>query len=234
MSSICIIPARGGSKRLPGKNLHPLGGKPLLSHTIDAAVDSGCFDEVVVSSDDKDILALAQTHGVGIDVRSPEMAADTIRAVEVVYEFLERKLPGNNWDTVAMCLPTCPFRIKEDVKAAMDIFHGNKDRCPRLVGVKHAGSPQLALRALENHVAEMREPEAYRKTTRSQDMDTYYVPNGSIYVSTVENYMEARTFFGNPLLYHVMPDERSFDIDYEYQMVIAESMMGYLKAKANG
>ena len=231
MSTICIIPARGGSKRLPGKNLMDLGGKPLLAHTVDAAVESGCFDEVCVSSEDKDILALAERHGVAVDVRPPAMAGDTIRAVEVVQEFLDRRLANGGWDNVAMCLPTCPFRTSGDVAAAMDIFHRGKDRCPRLVGVKHAGGPQLALRDVGDDLVEMREPEAYGKTTRSQDMDTFYVPNGSIYVSTVINYLSEKTFFGNPMLHYVMPDERSFDIDYEYQMFIARAMIRYLNGE---
>lgn len=229
MSCVCIIPARGGSKRLPRKNLRLLAGKPLLQYTIEAADRSGCFDDIFVSSDDEKILALARGCGVQTDVRSPEMSGDRVKAVEVVDEFLRRKLADSGWNEVGMCLPTCPLRSSEDVRRAVEIFRSNKDACPRLLGVCESDRPQLALKPTAGHLAEMREQEAYERTTRSQDMPRYYLPNGSIYLSTMEQYLETKTFFGNPTLYYAMAPERSFDIDYEYQFHLAQCMLEYLK-----
>lgn len=229
-NAVCIIPARGGSKRLPGKNLRPLCGKPLIAYTVEAAVHSGCFRHVFVSSDDADILAAGERYGALTDVRSPEMSADTVKAVEVVAEFLARMQPRHGWDAVAMCLPTCPARTASDVRAAMELFQRRRDECPRLVGVTGADRPQLALKSIGEDLLDMREPEAYAKTTRSQDMDRYYLPNGSIYAATMDEYLAAKTFFGRPMLTHVLPEERSFDIDYEYQFEIAEHMMRRLGA----
>jgi CMP-N-acetylneuraminic acid synthetase len=231
MSAVCVIPARGGSKRLPGKNIRPLHGKPLLLWTVDAVLGSGRFDAVYVSSDDERILEIAERGGALTDRRPPRLAGDTTRAVEVVAEFLERMLPAHGWDEVGMCLPTCPLRTAADVAEAVDRFRAGKGRCPRLVGVSDSDRPQLALRTIGEHLAEMREPEAYAHTTRSQDMERFYLPNGSIYLATVEEYLATGTFFGTPTLIHELPPERSFDIDHEYQFHLAECMLRYLEER---
>lgn len=126
-----------------------------------------------------------------------------------------------------MCLPTCPFRTVEDVSGAMNLFSKGKEQCPRLIGVTKCDfPPQLALVKDDNSsYVDMREPEAYGFSTRSQDLKDLYFPNGSIYVSTVEAFLKSKTFFGRPMLSYVMPPERSFDIDFPYQFQIAEYMM---------
>lgn len=234
MRVVCIIPARGGSKRIPGKNMRLLHGKPLLAYTVDAAVQSGVFEAVVVSSDETAILGVGTASGAIADPRPDHLAGDTIRAVEVVDEYLKRPEKRDRWDAVAMCLPTCPFRTVEDVRAAYAVFcEGAKD-IPRLVGVTlYDFPPQLALAGVPGtHHAAMREPQAYAYTTRSQDCAPYYYPNGSIYLSTVEAYLQTGTFFVEPLLVYPMPAERSFDIDYEYQFRIAECMIQYTEEKS--
>jgi CMP-N-acetylneuraminic acid synthetase len=91
---------------------------------------------------------------------------------------------------------------------------------------KYAFPPQLALRKTdETNLVDMREPESYGFSTRSQDLETLYYPNGSIYLSTVEQYLKTKTFFGRPMVAYVMPEERSLDVDYPYQLQIAECMM---------
>lgn len=227
LKSVCIIPARGGSKRLPGKNVKLLAGKPLLAYTLEAASGSGCFDEIYVSSDDEKILAVAQTYGVAVDVRPDNLSGDRVKAVEVVHDLLHRLDGPKRWGIVAMCLPTCPFRTNEDVAAAMAIFLDQKHNCKRLIGISRFDfPPQLALEKMEETATvDMREPEAYGHSTRSQDIAPLYYPNGSIYISSVEAFMESGTFFGRPLLYYEMPPERSFDIDYPYQFDIADCMI---------
>lgn len=224
---VCIIPARGGSRRIPRKNVLPLNGKPLLAYTIEAVLEAGAFDDVVVSSDDVEILDVARRHGAEVDERPVHLAGDRVRAVEVVAEFLERKGGGDAWDVVGMCLPTCPLREAGDVRGAVDRFLAIMDRCPRLIGVTPCDfPPQLALRALdEPGFMDMREPAAYGFSTRSQDNEPLYFPNGSIYLSTVERYLADKTFFGRPMGAYVMPAERSLDIDYPYQFAIVEALL---------
>lgn len=226
-NTVCLIPARGGSKRIPRKNIRHLNGKPLIAYTIEATVLSRCFSDVVVSSDDHEILAAAEQFGAKTDFRPEALSGDNVKAVEVVDEFLQRSNNSGKWSSIAMCLPTCPFRTVEDIKNAVKLFMRFRNECPRLIGVTKCDfPPQLALtKAESSHYVDMREPEAYGFSTRSQDCQELYFPNGSIYISTVEEFLRSKTFFGRPMLSHIMPPERSFDIDYPFQFQIAECMM---------
>ncbi len=225
--TVCLIPARGGSKRISGKNIRLLAGKPLIQYTLDATLNSVCFSDVIVSSDDNAILELAEFCGARVDKRPVELSGDLVKAVEVVDEFLNRPEHKEKWENVAMCMPTCPFRKTEDIIQAMDLFLRKTPRCPRLIGVTKCDfPPQLALTKEDRGVlVDMREPEAYQFSTRSQDCQVLYFPNGSIYVSTVEEFLATGTFFGRPMLAYEMPPERSFDIDYPYQFDIAQCLM---------
>lgn len=241
-ATVCIIPARGGSKRIPRKNLLPLNGKPLLAHTVEAVLKARVFAEVYVSSDDPEILALAEACGARTDVRPQHLAGDTVKATEIISEFLSRPGHAQKYDVVGMCLPTCPLRVAEDVREAMEHFARHRGQCPRLIGVtRYEFPPQLALRSpspaqteSSGHIMHMREPEAYQFSTRSQEIEPLYYPNGSIYLSTVANYLQERTFFGQPTLVHVMPPERSFDIDYPYQFTVVEQFMRQLHTIPEG
>ncbi|MEQ1861196.1 MAG: acylneuraminate cytidylyltransferase family protein [Chthoniobacteraceae bacterium] len=222
MSAVCLIPARGGSKRIPRKNLLPLGGKPLLAYAIDNARDSGCFDEIVVSSDDAEILALAERCGVRADRRPESLSDDMTKFVDVLAEFLSRE---SRFTHFAGLLPTCPFRTADDVRAAMALSFAHPDAF--IVGVTaYDFPPQLALTCdAATSALTMREPETYKTTTRSQSLGTLHHPNGSIYCGRVERYLSLGTYFEPPLVGYAMPPERSFDIDYPYQFEIAEAMM---------
>ncbi len=225
--TVCLIPARGGSKRIPGKNIRLLSGKPLIQYTIDAALSSKSFSDVVVSSDDSAILEIAEQCGAQIDRRPPSLSGDLVKAVEVIDEFLKRPQHMNRWGSVAMCMPTCPFRKREDIIQAMNLFRREVSRCPRLIGTTKCDfPPQLALTKTDlDEFVDMREPDAYQFSTRSQDCQELYFPNGSIYVSTIKEFIETGTFFGRPMLAYEMPAERSFDIDYPYQFDIEQCLM---------
>src|SRR5690349_14669727 len=120
--ALCILPARGGSKRIPRKNLLPLAGKPLLAYSAEAALKSGMFADVAVSSDEDEILELARSLGATPDRRPDELSGDTVRFVQVVEEYLGRPGMVEKYDTVAGVLPTCPFRTVDDVRNAMQLF----------------------------------------------------------------------------------------------------------------
>lgn len=223
---LCIIPARGGSKRIPRKNLLPLAGKPLLAYTLEAALKSGVFLDVVVSSDDHEILELAKSLGAVADQRPQELSGDTIRFVQVVEEYLLRPGMDRKYEAVAGMLPTCPFRTSEDVRSAFDIFAQRDGDVYLLSVTEYDFPPQLALDFAEDGVSlTMRDPGTYAKTTRSQSIGKSYHPNGAIYLASVSGFLREKTFFADPMLGYLMPAERSFDIDYPYQFAIAEAMM---------
>lgn len=217
---LCIIPARGGSKRLPRKNALLLNGIPLVSHTIRAARESGVFAKIVLSTDDEEIAGIARAEHIDVDMRPAAMAHDDVSSVEVVAEYLRRHDDWNNYGAVAKMLPTCPFRTKADVCNAVDLFVRNAAH-DFLVGVVAYEFPvNLALRKTGEHEVQMVNPQAYVKL-QSQDQETLYHPNGSIYLATTKAFRDLGTFFGERFMVYEMPAIRSLDIDYPYQFEMA-------------
>lgn len=221
--TLCLIPARGGSKRLPRKNVLPLAGKPLLSYTIAAARESGCFDEIVVSSDDDEILALASQASVTADRRPSELAGDKVRFVEVLEEFLLRE-SNPRYDHIAVLLPTCPFRTADDLRASFALYRASGGF---VIGVaEYEFPPQFALHlGADGHSLAMQRPEVYHTSTQSQSVPKSYHPNGAIYLGSTARFLAEKTFFAPPLHAYVMPPERSLDIDYPHQFAMAESLI---------
>ncbi len=229
-STVCIIPARGGSKRIPRKNVLPLAGVPLLAYSLRSAREADVFDRIVVSTEDAEIAELAKSEGIEVDHRPEHLCGDRVRMVEVVEEFLQRPENSGTYQNVAALLPTCPFRTAHDIRSAVQLFNEHPDE-PFLLGVvEYDFPPQLAMEpgsGDDPHVT-MVDPGAYGMTTRSQDIRTLLHPNGSIYIGDVAKFLERSTFFQEKMLAYVMPPERSFDIDYPYQFQIAEGMMAQL------
>jgi pseudaminic acid cytidylyltransferase len=218
--SVCIIPARGGSKRIPRKNILPLNGVPLIGYSIRAALGAGVFTDVIVSTEDAEIKEIALKEGAKVDDRPAHMAGDTVTKVQVVKEFLERKA-SENYEIVAALLPTCPFRTEKHVKEAYGIFLANP-QLPFLIGVTEYDFPiQLALTPAEEPVMKISFENGY-KVTRSQDIGKRYHPNGAMYFATVKAFRDKGTFFNDEMLTYKMSAIRSFDIDYPYQFEIAE------------
>ena len=223
MKSICIIPARGGSKRVPRKNVLPLNGIPLLSYTIRAAKKANVFSKIMVSSEDGEILELAQKEGVDVDIRPQNMAGDSVTKVQVVKEYLERDNNHETYEIVAALLPTCPFRTAEDISTSYLLFT-SQQKHNFLIGVVEYDFPvQLALHNIGENEMRMADADGY-KTTRSQNIEKRYHPNGSIYLAKVSSFLKNGTFFNKEMMTYEMPAVRSFDIDYPWQFEIAEIM----------
>lgn len=222
--SICIIPARGGSKRIPRKNVRKLNGHPLISYTINAAKQSDVFSKIIVSTDDPEIKEVALMEGVSVDDRPERMATDIATKVQVVKEFIERTNAIKDFDVVTAMLPTCPFRTSSDVIGAFTNFV-EEDSCDFLVGVTEYEFPiQLALKLGQGNLVSMNFENGY-KTTRSQNIEKMYHPNGAIYMATIKAFLEKETFFNEKMISYKMPAIRSFDIDYPYQFEMAELLM---------
>jgi CMP-N-acetylneuraminic acid synthetase len=229
--TVCIIPARGGSKRVPRKNIKDLGGQPLLGYTLDAAVSSDVFDEIIVTSGDNEILEFADRDGITTDVRPEPLRGDTVRTVEVIEELLERPEIGEQYDNVAQMLPTCPFRSVKDVQDAYELFVEAGEDKPVISVTDYDFSPMHALEFEEGSELSIREPAAYHDTTRTQDIPDLYHPNGAIYITPVSHFLEHGEFFVEPLAGYTMPPERSLDIDLPHEFRIADLYMTDLKER---
>ncbi len=206
---LALIPARGGSKGLPGKNILPVQGRPLLAWTVDAARGARCIDRVVLSSDDDAIITAALALGCEVPFRRPApLASDTASSIDVVLHALDM-LPGH--DVVVLLQPTSPLRTSTDIESACERFAASG--APACVSVSiSAQSPYWMFRLGDNQtlVPLIESPPG---ATRRQDLPPVYALNGAIYVADAVWLRQSRSFLSSDTVACVMPAERSIDID---------------------
>ncbi|MEQ8733903.1 MAG: acylneuraminate cytidylyltransferase family protein [Rhodospirillaceae bacterium] len=216
--AIAVIPARGGSKRLPRKNLIELGGKPLLAHTIEAAFDSGCFEKVLVSSEDQEILDIAENFGATPYLRADDLAGDSVATAPVLIDVLdhEKRIP-QRWDILACLYATAPLRQAEDIKAVVNLIVPGT--CDFAMAVSASDRPIHQALAVDEHgILKPVWPDAISKN--SQDAPIYLFGNGSTYAVNVPAFLEHKTLYGPGLRGHMMPRCRSVDIDTEDDLAL--------------
>jgi CMP-N-acetylneuraminic acid synthetase len=222
ISRLCIVPARAGSKRFPGKNKAFLAGKPLILHTLETVVP--LFDTVVFTSDSHEMLSLASSvPGLLTLERPPALASDTSKVAETVL-WLQQVLPRS--DQIWLCLPTCPLRSADDILAAQTLLDGDPSANSVVSVIAFEFPPTLAL---ELHGSELREHDPSRPfasgNTRSQDHQVLLRPNGALYGARWESFAAYKTFFGGRVLGLPMPRERSVDIDSPLDLLVAETLI---------
>jgi CMP-N-acetylneuraminic acid synthetase len=223
---ICIIPARGGSKRLPRKNIALLAGKPLLAYAIEAAIDSDIFDQVCVSSDDDEILETARIHGAHIaQKRMEDLATDTAQVKHVCVDLLnDFTAKGMEYTEFAVLLTTNPLRTARDIKSAHEIFK-SEDANYVMSFVPYTHPPQRAVKATHGYI----EPYfgiKYMKPTQS--LDTLYRHDGSIIFAKTNVFLKEKEFYGTKVVPYFMPVERSVDIDTPMDLTWAEFLLSHL------
>lgn len=216
-----VIPARGGSKGIPGKNIRPLGGKPLIAWTIEAGKRSAHLDRLVLSSDDDDIARVAEECGCEVPFRRPaELARDDTPGVEPPLHALAM-LPG--YDYVVLLQPTSPFRIAADIDACLEKCVAEK--APACVSVVEASqSPYWTyIMTVQGRLRPcVKDAPVF---ARRQDVPPAYVLNGAVYAAEAAYLNEKRSFLGEETVAHIMPRERSPDLDTMLDWQFAEFMM---------
>jgi N-acylneuraminate cytidylyltransferase len=206
---LALIPARGGSKGLPGKNLLPVNGRPLLAFSVDAAVGSRFVDRVVLSSDDEAIIAAARAAGCEAPFRRPAaLATDTATTIDVVLHALD-ELPG--YDVVVLLQPTSPQRNAADVDVACERFGATG--APACVSVSEVAPSPYWMYWLGDDGTLRPVIESAPTLTRRQDLPPVYALNGAIYIADVRWLRRTRTFLTPETVAYVMPASRSIDID---------------------
>jgi CMP-N-acetylneuraminic acid synthetase len=212
-----------------------------ITYAVDAAFAAACFASIVVSTDDARVAEISRKPRVAVDQRPSSLCGDTVRAVEVVEEYLQRTDAVNRFSNAAMLLPTCPFRAVEDIRGAMRHYQRSAPRMPLITVTQHAFPPQLALEPDERESDDrqpgqmrMCQPEAYATTTRSQSIPALYHPNGGLYVAAIDLFLAEHSFFTEHMLTYVMPAQRSFDIDYPWQFELAEHWAKQILAGGDG
>ena len=207
---LAIIPARGGSKGIPHKNIINLCGKPLIAYTIEAANESTYIDTVIVSTDDVDIQRISEQYGALVPfLREAKIASDEATTISVVVDAVKRlEVNGEKFDVVILLQPTSPLRTTEEIDVAIDIFFQNNMQ--GIVSVNVAEVSPFLLRTIEG--SQLQRIISKSSTIRRQDMPTYYEVNGAIYINAISDIKESLSFNDNPIPY-IMSCEHSIDID---------------------
>ena len=227
MKTIAIITARGGSKRIPRKNIKEFLGKPIIVYSIEAALASGIFDEVMVSTDDEEIARIAMEAGASVPfMRSAQTANDYATTTEVLLEVLrEYEANGKTFDYMACLYPTNPFITPEKLKKAMKLISEN-DYAEVLPVVQFSFPPQRAYVLGEDDTLVYKWEEF--KNSRSQDLEKMYHDAGQFYFYDVKKYIENEGVKGKiyPL---ICPEHEVQDIDNEEDWKMAELKVEYMR-----
>jgi len=220
-----IIPAREGSKRLPGKNILPLGGKPLIEWTIEAAKNSQCLRKIVVSSNDQAALKIARDCGVTDLPRPAELATDTAKSIDVISHVIDwHANNGEHFDAVMLLQPTSPLRTAEDIQAATKLFvEKNASSVVSMSPTEH--SPLLTTTIRKDETLSEFYASLQKVPPRSQDMPVYYRLNGALYIVKIDQYLQEKTLFCDPGFAYLMPMERSIDIDNRTDFIECQTLI---------
>lgn len=222
---LVVIPARGGSKGLPEKNIREMAGKPLLAWSIEAARQSRFVDEVIVSTDCEKIAQIAKLWGGQVPfLRPAELATDTAKGIDVIVHALAwRQTIAPPVDLVLVLQPTSPLRTAEDIDQAVDLFSSKQAKaivsvCP----VEH--HPWWTNTLPENGcLGKFLRPEVVN--TNRQELPDFYRLNGAIYLADAAFLQKAQSFMTSETYAYVMPLERSVDIDSLLDFRVAELML---------
>lgn len=234
MTYLCTICARGGSKGVPGKNLRPLLGKPLIAHTLEQAKKSGLFAAIAVSSDSPEILEAARCHGADILVQRPdEMATDSapkVPAIRHCLETAEREL-GRSVPVFVDLDATSPLRLPEDIVGAVRLLESS-GASSVITGAPARRSPYFNLVELDAAGVPRVAKQLATPLTRRQDAPHCFDMNASIYVWRRDVFLANPAVFYDDTRLFEMPEERSTDIDSELDWDIVQLVMQRRKAAA--
>lgn len=220
---IAIIPARGGSKGLPGKNIKPLNGKPLIAYAVEAALKAKHIDRVIISTDDEEIARVAVQYGAELPFMRPaELASDTALAVDnYIYTIgkLEQE-SGTIIDAFVVLQPTSPLRIAEDIDGAVELFE--KKKADSVISYTQEAHPISWHKYLdeEGHFIDILDANIKNR----QDNRVSYYPNGAVYVFRTSMIRE-RKYYTDRSYAYIMPRIRSVDIDFIEDFEYAEFLL---------
>jgi len=226
LNILAIIPARGGSKGLPGKNIKLLLGKPLLAYAVEEAKKSKYITKIVLSTDDAAIAQVGKKYGAEIPfLRPPELATDTSLAPDTYIYTIERlkKEQGYAPEIVVILQPTSPLRTKDDIDNAIDLYLARK--ADSIISVVEFEHPIERARILteDGRLENYQEGKIIPKNRA--DYRKAYSPNGAIYVLMPSLLVREKTYYFTNTYAYIMPKERSIDIDTQVDFDIAEFLM---------
>lgn len=226
MRCLGLINARGGSKGIPGKNIKPLLGKPLIVYSIEAGLAARSLARVVVSTDDPQIAQVAKAAGADIPFMRPaELATDKALQIDAIrHALLALEAEGDVYDAVAILQPTCPLRLAEDIDGAVEtMVRTGVDTVISVMEVH--GQHPLTMYTADSDGALSPLLEANRAGVLRQEFPEVLWRNGAVYVIRRDVVVNDRTLYGAKVGGYVMPDERSSNIDEPIDWVITEALL---------
>ena len=227
VSVLAVIPARGGSKGVPRKNIKPLGGKPLIAHTIAAALSVFPRQDVVVSTDDEEIAEVSEKYGASVPfIRPVELATDTATSEPVVRHALlhAEESHSTTYDAVLMLQPTSPLRTGEDINRALTLYaSGEGDSVVSVIDVE-GNHPFRMKRIVGNRLVNYVDQGFWDLRARQQ-LPRVYIRSGSIYLVDRNVFLQNKSLIGNEPLALVMDPSSSINIDSALDFSLAEMIV---------
>ena len=231
-SVLAIIPARGGSKGLPAKNILNLLGKPLIGWAIDAAKNSIYVDRTIVSTDDPKIAEIAVKQGAEVPfIRPPGLATDTATTISVVEHALNYFSNNDEeYDYILLLEPTSPLTEASDVNLAFEELAKNQEIADSVVGVTKVISahPVFDVTIGKNGLIQPYLGADFSSAGRRQDLAELYYFEGSLYISSVQTLLKERSFYHSRTLAYVVPRWKAFEIDDMVDFICVEAIMNNL------
>lgn len=225
MKILAIIPARGGSKGIKNKNLATLGGRPLIAYTISAAHESGSLDRTIVTTDSAEIAEASRSLGAEVPfLRPAELAQDNTPGIDPILHALQwlEEQQGYRPDFVICLQPTSPFRTADDIDVAAKL--GCKHSCS-VIGLVGAKQHPYWMKQITRDGLLKDFIETDERFTRRQDLPPVFMINGAIYVARRKTLLERKSFYAEHTRPHIMPPERSLDIDTPWDLCLANLVM---------
>jgi N-acylneuraminate cytidylyltransferase len=225
---VCLIPARGGSRRFPRKNIALLRGRPLLAWAIEAARESKLFDDVWVSTDDAEIAAIARDHGAVVHDRPEALAGDTATIAQVGVDFLDwLAARGRAAETICIVLPTAALMRADDLRGAWDLFLAREAEYGIAV-TTYLESPFWALHEVAGGYYDLFFGDQYARAT--QALPAVRVDAGYFYFVRASSLRRERKLYGPRLVGYPIPRARAIDIDEPEHLVIAEALLAAMES----
>ena len=223
MKDLVLIPARGGSKGIPGKNINPLNGRPLIYYTLDAACAVASPENICVSTDSDEIISIVREYGLGVPFKRPDyLATDTASSYDVILhaiDFYDQQ--GMYYDRILLLQPTSPFRNGTHIREALSLYQPGLDM---VVSVKIAhANPYFNL--FEENADGFLTRSKSGNFTRRQDCPVVYEFNGAIYIMNVQSLKIESHIKFSKIRKYVMTEEDSLDIDTNIDWIIAEAIL---------
>lgn len=227
--AIAIITARGGSKRIPKKNIKEFCGKPIIAYSIRAALDSGIFDEVMVSTDSEEIAEIARAYGAKVPfMRSAKTSDDFATTADVLMEVLERyQEMDRTFDVMSCIYPTAPFVTPQKLQSAYDTL--TKEQTVMAMPVVAFSYPPQRSYVLNGNMLEMKWKENYNK--RSQDLEKMYHDAGQFYMYQVEAFVRLKGQMTESIVPVIVDEMEVQDIDNESDWKLAELKYQMIKMR---